>query len=87
MQCILSSLLSIDSLLTFNFFLSGEDAENLSLFWPRPRRIQDQLTPLPILQKNFALEFDRSDRQQLNRPLASPGSSILKRLSGWQGAR
>jgi len=49
------------ALLKIKFFLSGEDAENLSLVLPQPMRIQGRLSPDLVLAENLALGSLGSD--------------------------
>jgi len=46
-------MLIIDSLLKFNFFLSGEVQENLSLFWVSQARAAMALQAMSTAQHSF----------------------------------
>jgi hypothetical protein len=46
-------MITVDSLLKFNFFLSGEVGENLSLFWVSQARAAMALPAMSTAQHTF----------------------------------
>src|ERR1700756_3531235 len=74
-------MLIIDSLLKFKFFLSGEVAENLSLFCHgRGENRRLTLACSQFCRKISRLESPRSDSCQLDRALASPSCPLSSAL-------